>query len=138
MPPSLLSNALRPALWGALGIAAVLAAAGRLPTAGGVLAGALWNITNLFLLQSLALAWGREQRRRALTLLLVKLLLLYPAGLALALSNKLSLVAIIAGFSWPFVVLIGCAIWSGRTASSLTGTGYTPVPGTGSEESPRG
>lgn len=114
MPRNLLSSALRPALWGASGIAALLAARGLFPTAGGFLAGALWNVANLFLLQALALAWSREQRRRALTLLLVKLLLLYPAGLALALSNRLPLVAIIAGFSWPFVVLIACAVWAGR------------------------
>ena len=111
MPPNLLSSALRPALWGTVGIAALLAARGMLPTAGGFFAGSLWNAANLFLLQALALAWSREQRRRALTLLLVKLLLLYPAGLALALSNRLPLVAIIAGFSWPFVALIACAVW---------------------------
>lgn len=114
---SLLSDARRPALWGALAIAAALAATETpLRTAGGFLAGALWNVTNLWLLQALALAWGRDQRRRALTLLLVKLLLLYPAGLALALSSAFSLPAMVAGFSWPFAVLIGCAVWAGCAA----------------------
>ena len=111
---NLLSDAQRPAFWGAVGIAVALAARGTLPTAGGFLAGALWNIANLWLLQALALAWGREQRRRALTLLLIKLLVLYPVGLMLALSKTLSLVAILAGFSWPFAVLIACAVRSGR------------------------
>ena len=127
MSRNLLSDALRPAFWGALAIAAALAARGLLPMAGGLLAGALWNIANLFLLQALALAWSREQRRRALTLLLVKLLVLYPAGLALAMSNRLPLVAIIAGFSWPFVVLIACAVWSGRAGRPTL-----------AEEAPRG
>ena len=110
----LMPHALRPALWGALGLAAVLGITGSPLRGGGFLAGALWNIANLWLLHALALAWGREQRRRALLLLAGKLLILYPAGLALAMSGIFSLVAIIAGFSWPFLILVVYAAWPGR------------------------
>lgn len=114
MTRELMPHALRPALWGAVGLAAALAAAGSWAWAGGWLAGAVWNLANLRLLHALAVAWSREQRRKALLLLCGKLLILYPAGLAMALSGALPLVAIILGFSWPFLVLIACAAWPAR------------------------
>lgn len=116
----LLPQALRPALWGSLALSAALGVGVSTAWAWGFLAGALWNLANLCLLQALALAWGREQRRKALLLLLTKLLILYPVGLAMALSGKLSLVALLAGFSWPFVVLVICAAWPKPAAPSAS------------------
>lgn len=115
MDRDLIQHALRPALWGAVAFGAAVYAVTRSPAAaGGFLAGAAWNVANFQLLQALALAWTREQRRRALTLLLAKLLLLYPIGLFLALSGAYSLIAMLLGFTWVFVVLIGVAVRSGR------------------------
>lgn len=117
MDRDLTVQVLRPALWGAVAISLVLAAASRtLAVAGGFLAGAVWNVANLFLLRALATAWLREQPRRALGLLLTKLFVLYPAGLFLALSGAYSLIGMLLGFTWVFVVLIGLAAWPRRVA----------------------
>lgn len=114
MERDLTERALRPAWLGALGLGTALAVGTSRPIAGGFLAGALWNVLSLALLKALAQAWAREEGRRALRWLLVKLLVLYPVGLWLALSGVYSLVAMIVGFSWVFIVVIGIALLSAR------------------------
>jgi len=115
MDRDLTEQALRPALWGAVGIGAALYGMRSAPVAGGFLAGAVWNVVNLALLRALAQAWAREEGRQVRRLLLAKVLILYPVGLALAMSGAYSLVGMLAGFSWVFIIIIGLATWSACT-----------------------
>ena len=112
MERDLLDSALRPALWGGAAIGGGLAALGARSAAAGFLAGAAWNLLSFLLLRAITRAWAREEGRRALWLLLGKLFILYPVGVALACSQRLSLIGLLAGFTWVFVPLIICAVWS--------------------------
>jgi len=117
MDRDLTDQALRPALWGAVGIGAALYGMWSAPLAGGFLAGAVWNVVNLALLRALAQAWAREETRRVRQLLLAKVLILYPVGLALAMSGVYSLVGMLAGFGWVFITITGLAAWAACTDS---------------------
>ncbi len=112
MERDLLDGALRPALWGGVAIGGALYALGSRSVATGFLAGTAWNLASLLLLRAITRAWAREEGRRALWLLLGKLLILYPIGIALACSRRLSLIGLLAGFTWVFAPLVGRAIWS--------------------------
>ncbi len=111
MGRNLIDQALRPAAWGGILVAALTATVRDWPVAGGFLVGVFWNVLNLALLHALGDAWGQGRGRRALALLAVKLLVLYPAGLWLAMSRAYSLVAILAGFTWTFAAVIVVAAW---------------------------
>lgn len=110
----LIDRARRPALAATAVAGVALGIAGAWSLAAGVVVGAGWNLANLLLLRALARAWGREARPQALRLLLLKLGVLYPVGLALLLSPALSAVGILAGFTGVFLLLLGVAVWPAR------------------------
>ena len=114
MDRDLIRQTLRPAFWSAAVLAAGLYGLTPQAVASGFLAGALWNVLNLFLLRAVGMAFAREQGRRTVLLLLLKVFILYPLGLALIMSEAYSMLGVLAGFSWTFVVMIVLAIWSGR------------------------
>ena len=114
MDRDLIRQTLRPAFWSAAVLAAALYGLTPPPVASGFLAGALWNVLNLFLLRAVGMAFAREQGRRTVLLLLLKVFILYPLGLALIMSEAYSVLGVLAGFSWTFVVMIVLAIWPAR------------------------
>ena len=69
----------------------------------------------LFMWVALASSWLHERRRQALGWLATKLLVLYPLGLWLAVSQCYSLIGMLAGFTWVFAIMIVVAAWPGKT-----------------------
>lgn len=114
MNHDLIHQTFRPAFWSAAVLAAALYGLTPPAVANGFLAGALWSILNLFLLRAVGMAFVHEQGRRTILLLLLKLLGLYPLGLVLIMSEAYSVLGILAGFTWTFIVMIVLAIWSSR------------------------
>jgi len=89
--------------------AAILAlAVGGAPMAGGVLAGGLWNVANLWCLMRLLSTWLTPQpsTRRVLAWAAIKFPLLYLIAVAIFRYLSVSLV----GFGIGFTVVLGSAV----------------------------
>ncbi len=80
-----------------------------LPVGGGWAAGIAWSLINLYFIGSLVkkvVTTGKPNVSGAVIVMLIKFPVLYAAGLFLLWNGRLAVAGLVAGFSWPFFVLL--------------------------------
>jgi hypothetical protein len=86
----------------------------------GIAAGGLWSLANLWCLARMLAAWlGARARRRAVGWLLVKLILLYPAALALLSADPRLSPGFGLGFGIALVVIVAGVARAARQPAAL-------------------
>lgn len=90
-------------------LAVVSATYWGLPVGGGWAAGIAWSLVNLYFIGSLVkkvLTTGERNVPGIVFTLFVKFPVLYAAGFFLLWNGHLSIAGLVAGFTWPFFVLM--------------------------------
>lgn len=90
-------------------LAIVIATYWGLSVGGGWIAGAAWSLVNLYFIGSLVqkvITTGDRNVPAIVATVLVKFPVLYGTGFLLLWNGHLSAVGLVAGFTWPFFVLM--------------------------------
>ena len=90
-------------------ILAAVAVVGWTPSSGaGWFLGVLWSVINLYfigVIVRILMAKRPGGKLRAALIVVVKIPLLYTIGFLLLASGRFNVVALLAGFTWPFIVV---------------------------------
>lgn len=92
-----------------LPMGAVIATYWGLPAGGGWVAGLAWSLVNLYFIGSLVrkvITTGDRNVPAVVATVFIKFPVLYAAGFLLLWNGYLSVAGLVAGFTWPFFVLM--------------------------------